>query len=97
MEGAEIISRSELRATPPPAPAKTVAARAPVVATASVVQRIPRAQRDALETEELRRRQVWLEENGYRCDLEEVLENFKSEVDYGRDFSRKWRGHRSAA
>ena len=40
---------------------------------------------------------MWLEQNGYRCDLVEVLENLKAEVGYGRDFSREWRRQRSAA
>jgi hypothetical protein len=54
--------------------------------------------RHAIETAELRRRQAWLEDNGYRCDLEDILDNLKDELGYGRDMSREWRRtHRTAA
>jgi hypothetical protein len=81
-------------------PAKPVVTNAPArAATAAppTIHGTPRTQRHAIETAELRRRHDWLLDHGYPTSLEEVLDNLKSEVGYGRDMSREWRNHRTTA
>ena len=92
--GAEVTRRSELAA---PKPAPLTPGRAPVAAAAPVIHRTPSSERAAAEIQELRRRQMWLEEHGYRADFEDVLDNLKQELGYGRDLSREWRRRRTAA
>lgn len=98
--GAEITARHPLPPGRQPEPAKPVVANAPARAAAaapSVHWRTSNTHRDAIETAELRRRHEWLLDNGYPVSLEEVLDNLKSEVGYGRDMSREWRRLRTAA
>ena len=55
---------------------------------------LPKANRGRLEQEELRRRQAWLEDNGYHVDLVDILDNLKQEGGNGHDPTREWRRHR---
>ena len=70
--------------------------RAPVAAP-PVLNRTSQAERHAIESAELRRRHDWLLDNGYRCDLEDIVANLKDELGYGRDISREWRRLRTTA
>ena len=61
-----------------------------VEAVPRVLHRTPKPNRDAIEMAELRRRQEWLEGNGYHVALEDILDNLKQELGYVRDLSRQW-------
>ena len=87
------------RAQAKPEPPKPAAAHPPSPRPAPpvVLIRTSKAQRDAIETAELQRRHDWLLDHGYRADFEDVLDNLKQEVGYGRDLSRECRRHRTVA